>query len=261
MARLKRMRPVTRKMSWAAFRRVPRLMGWRHEYIDGQAYMCPSYHHVGFRLVLAPRDARAVRGLRDVEVTDAKPLRDSFAEAFAAAPDFCIYTMAEVRKKAARFIDEYFGDVRGERSPASTLVERGGRIIAAALIKQQPLIDFLFVVPDYARRGLATAVMSRAVNVLVDDGKTELVSGTRLANAASLAWHTRFGFREIPSESAATARWRCYVYELERHEELGDLSAGAHAELVALERYWWDESERLEKLQWRERRAAEKAKR
>ncbi len=235
-------------------------MGWRHEYSDGRAYMCPSYHHVRFRLALAPRDAATVRGLRGVEVADAKPLREAFARAFAIAPDFCIYSMAAVRKKAIRFVDEYFGDVRGEQSPASTVVERAGQIIAAALVKQKPLLDFLFVVPEYARRGLATAVTTRAVNTLVELGETELESGTRLANAASLAWHERFGFREVPCASVAAARWRCYVYELERHEELGDLSPEAYAELVALERYWWNESERLEKLERRARRLAEKVK-
>jgi hypothetical protein len=70
-----------------------------------------------------------------------------------------------------------------------------------------------------------------------------------LANAASVAWHDRFGFREVPCAWVAGARWRHYIYELQRHDRLGDLSPAERADLEAKVRYWDVESDRLERLE------------
>jgi GNAT superfamily N-acetyltransferase len=256
---MKRQRPVRRKMSWAAFERLPRRMGWKHEYFDGTAYLRPASVTVTLRLDLAPRPAARRRGLRPVTPADGLLLRQPFIEAFALAPEYVGYPMAKFRRAAAAYIEGFFGDVRGEPSPTSVVAEVGGQIIGAALVKCRPphsLLDCLFVVPEFARRGWATAVVSRVVNALLECGATELGSNVRLANGASLAWHTRFGFREVPDMWVAGARWRHYIYELERHDRLGDLSPAERAGLEAKVRYWAEESDRLEEPERRTTAAA-----
>src|SRR5205085_9617837 len=108
---------------------------------------------------------------------------------------------AKFRQAAATYLEGYFGDVRGEPSTASVVAEVHEEIVGAVLVKDQPkgpLLDCIFVRPDLARKGWATSLAAHAVNGLVGHGATILRSGVLLANAASLSWHTSFGFREVP---------------------------------------------------------------
>jgi RimJ/RimL family protein N-acetyltransferase len=259
---MNRLRPIRRKMSWEAFERLPRRMGWKHEYFDGTAYLRPSSRHVTFKLHLAPRDPGRRRGIRPVTPDDEPALRRPFLEAFALAPEYVGYPMRKFRRAAEKYLAGHFGDVRGTPSPVSALAEVRGEIIGAALVKDRPegpLLDCIFVHPGHGRKGWATALAAHAVNELVRCGAARLRSSAMLANEASLAWHARFGFRELPDEWVAGARWRHYIYELERHDRLGDLSPAERAELEAKVRYWAKESDRLERQAMRAIAAAHRA--
>jgi hypothetical protein len=111
-----------------------------------------------------------------------------------------------------------------------------------------PLLDCIFVRPECARQGLATALATRLVNSLVQAGESQLSSCAMLANEPSLAWHHRFGFREVADVWVASCRGRFYEHELERHRELDDLSAAQWAMLTELAAHWRAEVERLAKL-------------
>jgi len=54
--------------------------------------------------------------------------------------------------------------------------------------------------------GGRTALVSEVANGLFTSDGSRLVSYVWLANAPSLAWHRRFGFREIPTLEVATRR-------------------------------------------------------
>jgi hypothetical protein len=256
---MNRLRPIRRKMSWAAFDRLPRRLGWKHEYIDGTAYLRPSWQYVRYTLDLAPRDPGRQLGVRPVTPQDELALRQPFLEAFALAPEYVGYPMAKFREAAAKYLAGYFGDVRGIASPVSVMAEVRGAIVGAALVKDRPegpLLDCIFVRPGHGRKGWATALAAHAVNGLIRRGAALLRSGALLANGASLAWHARFGFREVPNVWVAGARWRYYSYELERHDRLGDLSPAERADLDAEVRFWAAESNRLEQQSRRASAAA-----
>jgi hypothetical protein len=234
-------------MSWAAFERLPHRLGWKHEYYDGMAHLRPSWTQVVFELDLTPRAVRRRRGIRPVTPADAPALRRPFLEAFALASEYVGWPMAKFRRAADEYLDRYFGTVRGEPSPVSVLAEVGGEVIGAALVKdrlQGPLLDCTFVRPDQARKGWATALADRAVNGLVERGAAKLRSSAMLANAASLAWHARFGFRELPSLWVAQARARHYGWELDRLKRLGRPESEL-GEIEELAHYWSVESRRL----------------
>jgi hypothetical protein len=236
-------------MSWAAFERLPRQMGWKHEYLEGTAYLRPNWRFVRFELDLTPRFLKRRRGIRPATPADKSALRQPFLDAFAQAPDYVGYSMAKFRQAAEKYLAGYFGDIRGGPSPVSVVAKVRGELVGAALVKYQPdgpLLDCIFVRPNHARNGWATALASYAVNGLIDEGATILHSGALLANTASLAWHSSFDFREVPDEWIAGARWRHYAYELERHDRLGDLLPADRSDLEAQVRHWADESERLE---------------
>jgi hypothetical protein len=160
--------------------------------------------------------------------------------------------MRQFRAKAAEYVDGFFGDVRGAWSPASAVVVRAGRIVAAALIKDRspkpPLLDCLLVRPTCFRQGLATVVATSAVNELVAAGFATLRSSAMLANEASIAWHAAFGFREIPDLFVAQARCYSALYERERLKEIGRLAREDEERLTAVADRWWAEQRRLNDL-------------
>src|SRR5207248_5541602 len=144
---IRRLRSIHRKMSFAAFERLPRRLGWKHEYYGGKAHVRPSHMSVTFVLDLAPRTVRRA-GIRPVTPDDARALEKPFLAAFAQAPEYVGYSARQFRQKASEYIAGFFGEVRGERSPASVVAEVGGEIIGAALVKRReagPLLDCLFV--------------------------------------------------------------------------------------------------------------------
>jgi ribosomal protein S18 acetylase RimI-like enzyme len=245
-------------MSFETFERtIPVRPGWKREYYGGMARVRPSWAQVTFELSLAPRPAPPVPGLRPLCPDDAPELLGAFLDSFRVAPEYSDYPMNAFRKKAAEYVTGFFGDVRGTWSPAATVVVRDGQIVAAALVKvrpaKPPLLDCLLVRPACFRQGLATAVATRAVNVLADAGFTKLRSTAMLANERSIAWHTTFGFRELPDYFVAQARWCCAVNERDRLERIGRLTDAERERLTALAEHWRSELERLESLPFEQR--------
>src|SRR4051794_22857938 len=117
MARLQRLRPVHRRMSFAAFQRLPHRLGWKHEYYGGAAHLRPSEVTVPHVLKLKPRPETDRFAIRPVTPADARLLRRPFLEAFAQSPEYVGYPHDKFRQAAAKYVNGFFGDVRGEWSP------------------------------------------------------------------------------------------------------------------------------------------------
>jgi GNAT superfamily N-acetyltransferase len=190
--------------------------------------------------------------LRPLRETDRVELLSAFLDSFRCAPEYADYPIQKYREQAAKYVEGFYGDVRGGRSPASTVIVRNGPIAAAALIKNREakpaLLDCLLVRPAYFRQGLATAVTARAVNELARTGATVLRSSAMLANEASTAWHLAFGFRELLDALVAQARFYEASGECDRLDALGKLAPAERERLTALAEYWWKEVIRLNSL-------------
>jgi ribosomal protein S18 acetylase RimI-like enzyme len=256
-----RVRAVRRKMSFAEFERtIPVRPGWKREYYGGMARVRPSWTTVTFELDLTACPLPRIRGLRPLKPADATELIDAFLDSFRFAPEYADYSMKDYRVRAAEYVKGFFGNVRGTWSPASAVVSRRGRIAAAALVKDRtpkpPLLDCILVRPAYFRQGLATTVTARAVNELVAAGFTTLRSMAMLANEGSLAWHTAFGFRELPDLMVAQARYFSATYERERLAKHGRLTAAKRKRLTATIEQWRAEWRRLEEQPIEQRFAA-----
>jgi len=249
---MKRLHCIHRKMSFAAFQRLPHRLGWKHEYYGGRAHIRPGWMSVRFRLNLTTRKSIRTIRIRAVKLRDAAALEEAFLAAFASAPEYAGYPAAHFRKKGKEYLANFFGEVRGHWSPVSMAAEANGGIIGAALVKTRdkgPLLDCIFVRPEFGRRGIAIALAARVVNELVAAGESHLYSYAMLANAPSIAWHHRFGFEEVPDLWVATARWRFYAYEVERLREIGEASEAELSRLSELADHWYAETERLEELE------------
>jgi hypothetical protein len=91
-------------------------------------------------------------------------------------------------------------------------------------------------------------MVSRVVNELVKSGENGLLSYVLLANGPSLAWHHRFGFREVPDLWVASARSRFYHGELDRLGQGHVPTKKEWEEFRRLANYWEAEVKRLEEL-------------
>jgi ribosomal protein S18 acetylase RimI-like enzyme len=259
--RLKRLRAVRRKMSFAAFKRLPRRLGWKHEYYDGRAHLRPASVMVPFRLALARAADRPGGGprIRRVTPADAATLEAPFLAAFATAPEYATYQARHFRRTAAEYFRAFFGNAVGDWSAVSVLAESDGIPVGAALVKacaSGPHLDCLFTHPAYGRRGLATALVARVVRALRRCGERQLLSCAMLANEASLRWHRRFGFLEVPDLLVASYRRLCYEHEVDRHRELNDLPEAELARLVETAAHWRKEVWRLQQMERKRFKAA-----
>ena len=235
--------PMTRE----AFDLLPFELGWKHEYFDGQLRRSPRHVTALARLDISPRPVRSALPLRPVAATDREGLIAGYVDAFSDTIHFCDYPPERIEPLAQEDIDRYFSGRRGGHLPASRVAlteEPGGagRLVGAALIiegdRGSPFLRLLFVVPAWQGRGLATAMLSDAVNELHANGAHVLHSRYHPGNEPSRRWHLARGFVDEPSVVLAQLYYREAAHELGRRERLGDVSEDEHRRLRAERDRW-----------------------
>jgi RimJ/RimL family protein N-acetyltransferase len=224
-------------MSWDEFQRLPRPLGWKVEYWDGHARLTPRLQSVITSVDVRPRPVPALVRLRPVTPEDEVRLVPVYTAAFLDSMEYCDCEPAEVDAAARQNLANYFGAGRGRPHPASRVALDVDQAVAGAALLVEladglPLLDMLFVLPSRQRQGLATALVSAAVNELCRDGSPRLRSSYMLGNEPSRAWHQRFGFVEEPDLLLARQLRAHAWHRLHLREQAGDLTG---AERVGLE--------------------------
>jgi len=235
---------VTHGLSREEYLATPRQLGWLYEYFDGTMYVrrCSAV----VPLILIRGDLKPSPKLppgttaRPVTEKDEAGLRRAFEAAFWGTSDFPDCTPECFPDHARKDICDHLTGAEGTPLDASRLAEVDGKVVGAVLLREfrlGPLLNLVFVDPAVQRRGLAGALLARAVAALPEDNPL-IFSSARLANAPSLAWHERCGFLEVPNLQVLRMRAQHYDEELRRHQELGDVP---EEELVRLDQkasYW-----------------------
>jgi len=224
-------------MSIGEFEHMEHRLGWKHEYWDGAARLSTQETAVvAFqRPVGAPGESRpplrAGEQLRPVRAEDEPGLAELFILTFDDAVEFAGWPDDVYRQDARDSIASFFGKPTERRHrarapgrlEASFLVASGEQLLAAVLvrsIRRVPLIEPIMVHPAHQRRGLATALLAAALDALNASGAETVYSRCHLGNAASLVWHEKNGFQEIPNYFAATHRWHHFTWLADRYEYL-----------------------------------------
>ncbi len=234
--------------------------GWKYEYWDGKAHISPSPRYAITTIKVAPRPGEKRGKLRAVKRGDEAQLIEVFYDAFKDTSEYCDWDEEEIYKSAVDGIQSYYSGKRGKPHTASYVVvvadESGAeQIVGAALVVhgiEHPFLDILFVRRDYQQRGLATALVTAAVNRLHKMGAKKLSSAYRLCNEASARWHRDFGFVEEPDLSLAQLLLRCVQHELWRREQMGDLRDSERAILEKQEQRLEEIVQTLEEIAERE---------
>lgn len=249
------------QMSIEEFELLAMRPGWKHEYWDGRAHITPREHGVIVAMPVTPRPVNTSLVLRRATGADAAELTTAFLEAFIDSTEYCDWETQKICEAADKAIRSHFAGERGKPHLASRVAmgfdrERGcDSIVGAALLTHAPrysILDLLFVRPAWQRHGIATALLSDAMNELDSVGEAILKSAYHAANEASMNWHQRFGFVEEPDLMRARLYSTAARHELWRREKIGGASDRERAALKSEAERWEIEVERLEEIADRE---------
>jgi GNAT superfamily N-acetyltransferase len=245
-------------MTWQEYELQPMKLGWKYEYWDGQTHISPRHTVVTVTVRVQPRTANTPHTIRPVLPPDEPELIAAYIAAYSDTIDFCDWQADQIEAAAQKDIPNFFIAKRGAPLPASCVAvaphpETGApRVIGAALIiaqeEQPPLLDMLFVLPEFHRQGIATTLASTALNILHQSGVETLASRYALGNEESRAWHQRFGFVEELDVTLARLYYRHAQHELQRRQQIGDLTEQDRELLTAECQRWHDRVEELEAI-------------
>ncbi len=233
-------------------------LGWKYEYWDGNVHISPRQRIVTIKAQVEPRPVDERVTLRPVADNDEAALVDAFMTAFHDTIEYCDWPLENITSAARKNIWNFLRGKRGTPLPASRLAlevqpETGAEhLTGAALLTEQgagyPLLDMLFVIPARQQQGLATTLVSAAVNDLYENGVTALESRYMLGNEASASWHKKFGFVEEPDLFLARLYYQHAYHELWRREKIGNPSKTERQKLFSEEQYWESQVKQLEKI-------------
>ena len=245
-------------MTWEEFEQMPRKLGWKHEYWDGQAHFSPRWQSVTVTCPVQRRPVQTSCTVRPVAESDEPQLVTAYVEAFGDSFDFCDWDLEKIQAAAKDDMRRMLSGQRGCLLPASRIAIDGQstyeeeKIIGAALITQsegqRPLLDILLVVPQWHGKGIATALVAAASNDLHANGVKILESRYLLGNVESRAWHQKFGFMEEPDLMLARTYYHYAQHELGRREKIGGFLEGEQEKLIAERDYWESRVEELEQI-------------
>ena len=232
--------------------------GWKCEYWDGKARYSPRYHAVVTTIAITPRDVNTDCLLRQPAESDIEALAPVYVAAFHETIEYFGHSQDQISEAARRDLRNYFAGEHGKTTSASCLAVAPGSnpdeetFAGAGMVtstENGPLLYLLFVAPEWQRLGLATAMVSAAVNELHELGEKTLTSRYHIGNEQSMAWHQRFGFAEEPDLRRARLYLQQSKVERWRGEKNGGLTAEERAKLAADVARWSPEVEKLEHLE------------
>jgi GNAT superfamily N-acetyltransferase len=249
--------------------------GWKAEYFDGKAHLTPREHLVRTQTILAPKKTATAHQIVPVAPLHKERMILAFLEAFEDSVEFCDWSLDLFHTHARKNITNYFQGKRGKPHPVSRMVlePNSDRIIGLALfvenkaesvrrgfLAMQPTqaaescrtglktlettqleerieLDLLLVLPEYQRMGIATEMVSGAIDSLYADGVRDLRSGYHICNDRSRAWHHSLGFEDVPEYFHCKLKAAWYRHEIWRREQLGKIE---RIEELRTEKDRWD---------------------
>ncbi|WP_459129421.1 GNAT family N-acetyltransferase [Guggenheimella bovis] len=127
---------------------------------------------------------------------DVPKLADTMYTSYRNTIDYDGETLLEMRDEVESILE---GKDFPFLSDASFVVKEDGRIVSAvltSLLNDKPLIAYLFTLPEYRNRHLATRLLEAVIEVLEERGFKEVTLACTVGNPAYHLYR-RFGFREL----------------------------------------------------------------
>ncbi|MGH2683059.1 MAG: GNAT family N-acetyltransferase [Actinomycetota bacterium] len=135
--------------------------------------------------------------MRGVRPDDAEALGRLMYEAYQGTVDY----EGETREESIGEVHSAIGGKYGEfLSACSFLIEESSQPACATLVtlwEGRPLLAFVMTRPDQSRLGMATHLVQRTINALLDQGYEELELFVTRTNEAAIRIYERLGFRDV----------------------------------------------------------------
>ena len=250
-------------MSIEEFELMPWKLGLKYEYWNGKAHISPRHHFVTTSINIKPRPVQSPCKIRPVEKEDEPQLISAYLAAFSDTIEYCDWKPEQIEESARKNIQDFLAGKRGKPLSSSRLVvlsqfENEKEFItgAALFVKTksgQTLLDMLFTIPAWQRKGLATTLVSAAINEFLYMGIKTLVSRYHPGNDKSKTWHEKFGFEEVPDLSLARLYYHHANNELWRRDKIGDIDKSEREKLLSEVNQWKLRVEELEQMAKRNR--------
>jgi GNAT superfamily N-acetyltransferase len=214
-------------MSFEEFEVMEHPFGWKVEYWDAHARLTPRSIGVTTKLNLCPRHAPHNYVLVPVSPDYRERMIAGYVEAFSHSVEFCGLPLESIEESAIRDMNKYFSGTRGAPLSASVMaLAPGSQALAGlALLVRRPeqgaYMDLLYVLPDFQRQGVATAMLNWAIAHLLESGCQTLASRYHVCNEKSRLWHHRYGFEDEYDCYYAQMKVNWYRSEIWRRKKLG----------------------------------------
>jgi RimJ/RimL family protein N-acetyltransferase len=216
---------------------MPKKFGWKYELMDEKIYAFPWEMVIVYEHNLTnPKEIHSEYHLTDIDTQDMDSYVSAWLSAFNNSVDFYKWDEEDIESRAKKIFNLSTAGLEDNRALASMICKKENIIIGAATITKtdfvgNPLLEGLFVIPEYQRKGLATALFSNACIWLTSNGLDRLISYCHIANEIGNDWHKKMGFKELPDLQLAKMRWHYFSLELDRLSRLNQLAAGKREEL------------------------------
>lgn len=118
-------------------------------------------------------------------------------EAFKDTVDYNGETLKELKKELQSVVESTFGIFIPE---ASFQIKHNGEVAAVILISfynGNPFVSELFTNKNYLKRGMASALMKKSINILLDLGYHDLVLYVHPKNEGAINLYKKIGFVEL----------------------------------------------------------------
>jgi GNAT superfamily N-acetyltransferase len=192
-------------LAYDAFLALPRVPGYRYEFLDGTARIRPVDHPL---ILLAARTSTVqARTAPPPSSCTVRPLapdhRDAlvalWTDIFTPLPDYATADRTSIRADAQKRIDALLAAPATPNTTRSRVALRNDTVIGGLLADTfgpHPQLDVIFVAPSAQRRGAARALLHAFAKAT--RSHSHLVSSAHPANRESRQWHRRMGFVPLP---------------------------------------------------------------
>ena len=128
---------------------------------------------------------------------------DCYIAAFINSVEFCGWPTDRIFEEAREDISLYFEGKRGKPLPASVVVlePQTNHVVGTALITDKAekgaCLGLLYVRPSHHRKGIGTYIINRSVEILAQQGYSQLTSRYHICNHQSRQFYHQLGFKDV----------------------------------------------------------------
>ncbi|NRT73046.1 GNAT family N-acetyltransferase [Clostridium beijerinckii] len=152
---------------------------------------------IGMICKLAPQELKGIYTFDKIDSDDIDGLSVSMLDAFKDTVDFNGETIEELNKEICSIVESTFGRFIPD---ASFQIKQNGEIAAVVLIslfKGKPFVSELFTVKKYLKQGMASNLLKKSINVLMNLGYDDLILYVHPENVDAANLYKKIGFVEL----------------------------------------------------------------